>query len=110
MNSTEVNHMRTTLVAALIWALSAALAAAQDQRPIVDAHIHYSHDTWDPIPPPEAVKVLRQAGLKRAFVSSSSDDGTRMLHKEAPDLIVPVLRPYRSRGEISTWVRDPSIV
>ena len=39
--------------------------------------------------------MLRQAGLKKAFVSSSSDDGTQMLHKAAPDLIVPVLRPYR---------------
>jgi hypothetical protein len=102
--------MRTAILATLTWALSAALVAAQDQRPIVDAHIHYSHDTWGPIPPPEAIKVLRQAGLKKAFVSSSSDDGTRMLHKEAPDFIVPVLRPYRSRGEIGTWVHDASIV
>jgi hypothetical protein len=54
--------------------------------------------------------VLRKAGVKKAFVSSSSDDGTQMLYKEAPDLIVPVLRPYRRRGEIGTWVRDATIV
>jgi hypothetical protein len=102
--------MRRPILAAVLWALSTVLAVADDKRPIIDAHIHYSHDTWDPIPPPEAIKVLRQAGVKKAFVSSSSDDGTRMLHKEAPDLVVPVLRPYRSRGEISTWVRDPSVV
>ena len=104
--------MRAAILAALLWALSTVLgpATADDKRPIVDAHIHYSHDTWDVVPPPEAIKVLRQAGVKKAFVSSSSDDGTRMLHKEAPDLIVPVLRPYRSRGEIGSWVRDPSIV
>jgi hypothetical protein len=102
--------MRTAILAALLWALSTALAVAQDQRPIVDAHIHYSHDTWEAVPPPEAVAVLRKAGVKKAFVSSSNDDGTRMLHKEAPDLIVPVLRPYRTRGEIGTWVRDPSVV
>jgi hypothetical protein len=102
--------MRTAVLAALLWALSTVLAAAQEPRPLVDAHIHYSHDTWDVVPPPEAVKVLRQAGLRKAFVSSSSDDGTQMLHKAAPDLIVPVLRPYRRRGEIGTWVRDASIV
>jgi hypothetical protein len=104
--------MRAAILAALLWALSTVLgpATADDKRPIVDAHIHYSHDTWDVVPPPEAIKVLRQAGVKKAFVSSSSDDGTRMLHKEAPDLIVPVLRPYRSRGEIGSWVRDPGIV
>ena len=102
--------MRTAILAALVWTLSTVLTAADDERPLVDAHIHYSHDTWDPLPPAEAVKVLRQAGLKKAFVSSSSDDGTQMLHKAAPDLVVPVLRPYRRRGEIGTWVRDPSIV
>jgi len=102
--------MRTALLAALLWVLSTTLATADQSRPIVDAHIHYSHDTWETVPPPEAVKVLRQAGVKKAFVSSSNDDGTLMLHKEAPDLVVPVLRPYRTRGEIGTWVRDLSIV
>src|ERR1700694_3126170 len=24
-----------------------------------------------------------------------------------PDLFVPVLRPYRKRGELSTWMKDP---
>jgi predicted TIM-barrel fold metal-dependent hydrolase len=102
--------MRHILLAMAAWLLGAGLAAADDQRPIVDAHIHYSHDTWSVVPPPEAIQVLRQAGIKKAFVSSSNDDGTQMLVKAAPDLIVPVLRPYRTRGEIGTWVRDPSIV
>jgi hypothetical protein len=102
--------MRTIVFAAALCLLGSSTAAADEPRPIVDAHIHYSHDTWTVVPPPEAIKVLRQAGVKKAFVSSSSDDGTQMLHKAAPDLIVPVLRPYRRRGEIGTWVRDPTIV
>ena len=103
-------RMRKALFAALLAVTIGAPAAADQSRPIVDAHIHYSHDTWDVVPPAEAVKVLRQAGVKKAFVSSSSDDGTLMLYKAAPDLIVPVLRPYRTRGEIGTWVRDESII
>jgi len=83
---------------------------AENIRPIIDAHIHYSQDAWSLLPPPEAIRVLRQAGLHKAFVSSSSDDGTQMLHKEAPDLIIPVLRPYRTRGEIGTWTRDASVI
>ena len=102
--------MRKLLLAALLCWLGSWAAAADPNRPIVDAHIHYSHDTWDVLPPPEAVAVLRKAGVKKAMVSSSSDDGTQMLYKAAPDLIVPVLRPYRRRGEIGSWVRDPSIV
>jgi len=85
-------------------------ASAQTKRLIADAHIHYSHDAWDILPPAEAIKVLRKAGIKIAFVSSSSDKGTQMLYKEAPDLIVPVLRPYRRRGEIGSWYRDETVV
>jgi predicted TIM-barrel fold metal-dependent hydrolase len=84
------------------------LAAAQ--LPIVDAHVHYSHDAWTVVPPKEAVAILRKAGLKRVLVSSSNDDGTQQLLAEAPDLIVPELRPYRLRGDVSTWVRDDAIV
>jgi predicted TIM-barrel fold metal-dependent hydrolase len=98
------------LAAALLAALGATLAAAQADRPVIDVHIHYSEDAWGMLPPPEAIKVLRQAGLKKAFVSSSSDDGTQMLFKAAPDLVVPVLRPYRRRGETGSWVRDPSVI
>ena len=85
-----------------------SLAAAE--LPIVDAHIHYSHDAWDVVPPKEAVAILRKAGVKRALVSSSNDEGTQKLLAEAPDIIVPELRPYRMRGDASTWVRDEAIV
>lgn len=85
-------------------------AAAAEPIPIFDAHVHYSHDAWDRTPPREAIAILRKAGIKRAMVSSSSDEGTQKLYKEAPDLVVPSLRPYRRRGEISTWVRDETII
>ena len=99
-----------TICTAVAVSLTVAVAARAAERPIIDTHIHYSHDAWERLPPPEAVKVLRAAGLKMAFVSSSSDDGTQKLYKLAPDLIVPVLRPYRKRGEISTWFKDPTVV
>jgi hypothetical protein len=92
----------TLLVAVLLAGVSALAGAAG--LPLVDAHIHYSHDAWQRTPPTEAVRVLRSAGLKYAFVSSSSDEGTQKLYKIAPELIVPVLRPYRKRGEISSWM------
>jgi predicted TIM-barrel fold metal-dependent hydrolase len=103
--------MRRLLFAlALLAATGVGHTIADTPRPVIDVHIHYSEDAWTMLPPPEAIKVLRQAGLKKAFVSSSSDDGTQMLYKAAPDLIVPVLRPYRNRGETGSWVRDPSII
>jgi len=99
----------------MLWWLAGALALAAmpvraAELPIFDAHVHYSHDAWELLPPKEAVAVLRKAGVKRALVSSSGDAGTQRLVAEAPELIVPSLRPYRSRGEISSWVRDDSVV
>lgn len=109
--STAGRHDRAPHAAAL--ALLLALtgpAAAQAPLPIFDAHLHYSHDAWERLPPKEAVALLRQAGLQRAMVSSSSDEGTQKLYAEAPDLVLPALRPYRTRGEIGSWAHDPSIV
>jgi hypothetical protein len=97
---------------ALLWSAGpmAAQPAPAAPLPIFDAHLHYSHDAWERLPPAEAVALLRQAGLKQAMVSSSSDEGTQKLYAAAPDLVLPVLRPYRTRGEIGSWVRDTSVI
>jgi hypothetical protein len=99
--------MRLILSCTLLFALNTGAATL---LPIFDSHLHYSHDAWEQLPPKEAIAILRKAGLKGAMVSSSSDDGTQMLLAEAPDLVIPVLRPYRQRGETSSWLRDPSVV
>ena len=103
--------MRTTLagtcLAVAVLGCAPVIAA---ELPIFDAHLHYSHDAWETVPPKEAIAILRKAGLRRALVSSSNDEGNQKLYAEAPDLILPSLRPYRTRGEISSWVRDESVV
>ena len=100
------------LALALLPAIPQAARAADPPPlplPIFDAHVHYSHDAWDNLPPADAIAILRKAGLKRALVSSSGDDGTQRLAAAAPDLVIPSLRPYRSRGEIGTWVKDDTV-
>lgn len=87
-----------------------AASAVGLPMPIFDAHIHFSHDAAERFSAKEAIGILRKAGLKRAMVSSSDDAGTHKLRAAAPDLILPSLRPYRRRGEISTWMNDPSVV
>ena len=101
-----------TLVCALLTAgcvRAASVAHAADPLPVFDAHLHYSHDAWEVVSPKEVVGLLRKAGVKRALVSSSNDDGTQARYKEAPDLVIPELRPYRTRGEVVHLVmRAPS--
>lgn len=100
----------STSVTALLVALtllSSLTAMASEELPIADAHIHYSHDSVELTPPERVIELMRSANLKFALVSSSDDNGTQLLSKLAPDLIVPGLRPYRRRGELSTWFTDP---
>jgi len=82
----------------------------ESDTPIFDAHIHYSHDVWDAISAKEAIRRLREVGVKRALVSSSSDEGTQRLYQADPSFVVPVLRPYRKRGTIESWMYDETVI
>ena len=93
------------------WAVSAAQAEFDARTtPIFDAHIHYSHDAWEAFSPEDALRRLREAGVKRAMVSSSSDEGTQRLYQADPTFVVPSLRPYRKRDELQTWMHDESVI
>ena len=107
-------RVRAVVLPALVVLLTTLAGPARaGELPIFDAHMHYSHDAWDVLPADKALALLRQAGVRRALVSSSGegDDarGQRRLAELAPDLILPSLRPYRQRGDQNTWFRDASV-
>jgi hypothetical protein len=91
----------------LLW-VGVAPGYAQD-LPIVDAHIHYSQPDWAVLPPDQVLAILDRAGVRRALVSSTPDDGTLTLYEKAPQRIVPFLRPYRSREDMLTWHSDREV-
>ncbi|MBI1846289.1 MAG: amidohydrolase family protein [Candidatus Rokubacteria bacterium] len=87
-----------------------APGAARGQLPIFDAHIHYSRPDWDAYTPERALSILARAGVHRALVSSTPDDGTLELYRRAPKAIVPFLRPYRtSEDRHDGWTRNPQV-
>ena len=104
----KIKALLVALLPALLF--GPAAAHADQEMPIFDAHLHYSHDAWEVVPPQGFIDILRKANIRRAMVSSSDNDGTRMLQDLAPGVIVPELRPYRSRGELATWARDPTVI
>lgn len=101
-------HRALIAFASALWLLQPPAHAAE--MPVFDAHVHYSHDAVELTPPKQAAALLRKAGLRSALVSSSGDEGTQQLLAEAPDIVIPSLRPYRTRGETSSWVRDETVV
>ena len=69
----------------ILWWISAVSSHAQE-LPIFDAHIHYNQPDWNVFPPSQILAILDQAGIRRALVSSTPDDGTLKLYEAAPQL------------------------
>ena len=111
--------MSTTRVPALLL-LAATLAAAGPLRaaeplPVFDAHLHYNDEARTPYPVPEVLRRFRDAGVTAIIATSRPNDGTRALIEAAradptgSPRVVPFIRPYRMRADISTWFNDPAI-
>src|SRR5258708_27570255 len=87
-----------------------ASGAKGEALPIFDAHLHYSHDAWDVVPVDEAIAILRKAGLKRALVSTSDDEGNQRLYRAAPDLLIPDLPPSPNPAQIATCLCASTLI
>jgi len=103
----------------LVLALAACIAssAMADELPLFDGHIHYSVGSPERYPPEEVIRILDAAGITHALLSSTPNDGTRMLYAKYPERFIPELRPYRNTRDFETWVveraswyRDPETV
>jgi hypothetical protein len=87
-------------------AFSAPAVAAEKMLPVFDTHVHYSQEAWQPFSPGAILDKLTAAGVARALVSSTPDDGTLKLYRADRERIVPILRPYRDRGDMDGWFRS----
>jgi amidohydrolase family protein len=98
------------LIGALAALVLLASSPAAAETLLLDGHIHYSGPDWSVYTPDQIVAILDKAGIARALVSSTPDDGTLKLYERDPKRVIPILRPYRSRDDMSTWWRDPTII
>jgi len=81
-----------------------------EDLPIFDAHIHYNQPDWSVYTPEDVFRFFDQAGVRWAIVSSTPDEGTLRLFEKDPKRIIPILRPYRTQGDMGTWTKDSSIL
>ncbi len=106
----EGAHLLIPLMVLFTGMLSTGAARAETDLPLFDGHVHYNREAWEEVTAEAAIAILDRAGVVRALVSSTPDDGTLRLWEEAPDRIVPELRPYRSQSDMGTWTKDPSVL
>lgn len=104
---------RGSIVAAFAALLAVALAVpagAESKLPIIDTHVHYSRPAWDVYSPAQILDKLDAAGVERAMVSSTPDDGTLALRRSLGARVVPVLRPYRTRADMGDWFASDAVL
>lgn len=99
--------LRLLLLSGILW--TGDVSSQAQELPIFDAHIHYSQPDWEVYTPEQILAVLDTAGVRRALVSSTPDEGTLKLYAAAPQRIVPFLRPYRTRHDMGGWHSDTAV-
>jgi hypothetical protein len=93
-----------------LMALFMPFAAANDRAAVIhDGHIHYDQDVWDTLPPADALKMLRKENISRALVSATPTEGAELLYRADPDIVIPMLRPYKSWRHRYLWFNDPEL-
>src|SRR3989442_5983562 len=78
--------------------------------PILDAHLHYSRESWTAYPPEKIAALMDSVGVRTAMVSSAPDEGTFRLKAVMGDRIIPMLGPYRNGADVFSWTRDGTVV
>lgn len=99
--------LATVMLAATV--LGSGAARPSEPLPIFDAHVHYNRTDWAAVDPQRVVKLWDQAGVARALVSSTPDDGTLRLYEAAPGRVVRFLRPYRTDADRADWFKSPEV-
>ncbi len=103
-------RLRMAVLVALCAAFFATVAAADEELPLFDAHIHYNRVDWQQFPPSAVLALWQQAGISGALVSSTPDEGTLKLYEVAAKQVIPFLRPYRSPADRGNWFADAEVV
>jgi hypothetical protein len=99
------------LLLAFLLVLLPTAACAQAKLKIFDAHLHYNQEPNPFYPLEKVLEVFRRNDVGGIIANSRPNKGTHELvtAKAQGLLVVPFIRPYRTRADVSEWSTDPSI-
>ena len=111
---TSMKGLLCALLISFFTAMLSAYVHASGQKtatlPIFDTHVHYKEPAWSVYPPSTIIEMMEKSGVRKALVSSTPDEGTRMLHQEDPERIIPFLRPYHDDANSGNWFQKEFII
>ena len=99
------------LLLAFLLVLLPRAACAQAKLKIFDAHLHYNQEPNPFYPLEKVLEVFRRNDVGGIIANSRPNKGTHELvtAKAQGLLVVPFIRPYRTRADVTDWSTDPSI-
>ena len=99
------------LLLACLLVLLPRAACAQAKLKIFDAHLHYNQEPNPFYPLEKVLEVFRRNDVGGIIANSRPNKGTHDLvtAKAQGLLVVPFIRPYRTRADVTDWSTDPSI-
>ena len=81
-----------------------SICVGADELPLFDGHLHYSGNAWEETTPEKAIKLLDEAKIGKALLSSTPIEGTLKLYAVDPKRFVPELRVYHKATSYETWL------
>ena len=102
---------RLSLVIAAVLALLPQAGTAQTRLKIFDAHLHYNQEPTAFYRLDQVLNLFRRNNVAGIIANSRPNKGTHELVDAKAEglLVVPFIRPYRTRADVSDWSTDPSI-
>jgi predicted TIM-barrel fold metal-dependent hydrolase len=77
--------------------------------PLFDTHLHYNAEHGGQFSPADIITTLRANGVRHALVTGRPPEQVLDLHRQAPELIVPLLGVYRTAEDKQHWMRDSAL-
>ena len=102
-----------TRTLALILLVGLGLAGRTHGAPpeptLFDAHLHYNWEPAPRVPLAQALERFKSAGVRGILANSRPNAGTHALYAARSEAlqVVPFLRPYRVRADVTRWFNDP---
>jgi hypothetical protein len=94
----------------LIFALLLFWPDEDTEPPIFDVQLHYNREAWDYFSPRAIVGTLKKLNIRNAAVSSAPNEGTFRLRDAGALELLPLLSPYRTMEDRSSWFTDEDVI